>query len=451
MQRAGGWLRLRTDEDGLVSTQFKIWLCLIIGIAFSIIAVLLTDRLYKDSLKSRSQSIAITIDTDRINELRTLQEGPDIDRQYVALKLRLAELKLVNDDARSIYVISHNQMGIFTVADSESTDSKAYAPRGAEYGPVSSDAESLFETRGSHIEGPQKDSTGTHLTAFSSVVDRATGQAIGLVGLDIPVSTYYSLLTLSAIVPLIIAMGVGILIVFSDKSRARRLEGLRFRSELVSIASHELRTPLTGIKWSEEILLKNKSLGEAERNTINSMYESTMKLQESIEDVLQLASLQNKHASGLQTTPTDMTKLIEGIFSMQKLPAEQHHITLKFDHDWPKNVTISCDMLRMKRVLNNLVSNAIKYTLPNTSVIVGYDKVEGQHILTITDQGIGIPEDEQQKVFSGFYRATNAVQKETNGTGMGLYLSQTVINQHGGKIWLKSKVNKGTTVYVQLP
>ena len=99
----------------------------------------------------------------------------------------------------------------------------------------------------------------------------------------------------------------------------------------------------------------------------------------------------------------------------------------------------------MKRVLNNLISNAIKY------VQVGHERVDGKHVITITDHGIGIPKSEQDKVFGGFYRASNAVAKESSGTGMGLYMSRNTIEQHGGKLWLKSDEGKGTTVYIQLP
>jgi signal transduction histidine kinase len=198
-------------------------------------------------------------------------------------------------------------------------------------------------------------------------------------------------------------------------------------------------------------MLKDKTLSDKNIDSVRQMYDSTLKLQESIEDILQLAGLQNQQIKHLQKVPTNITVMIEGIFTTQQLPASQQGIKLQFAHDWPKDLTITCDAVRMRRVFNNVISNAIKYTRPNTEVTIGYEKVDGKHVITIKDQGIGIPKKDQEKVFSGFYRSANAVKFQANGTGMGLYLSQSVLEQHGGSMWLHSVLNKGTTVFLQLP
>jgi signal transduction histidine kinase len=198
-------------------------------------------------------------------------------------------------------------------------------------------------------------------------------------------------------------------------------------------------------------MLKNGKLEKEAVRTVEQMYESTLKLQESIEDILQLAGLQNQQIKHLQKVPTNITTMIEGIFATQQLPASQHGIKLELDHKWPKDLMISCDPVRMRRVFNNIISNAIKYTRSNTSVVIGYELVEGSHIITVKDQGNGIPKKDIEKVFSGFYRSENAIKHESNGTGMGLYLSRSVIEQHGGSMWLNSFINKGTTVFIKLP
>jgi two-component system sensor histidine kinase VicK len=105
----------------------------------------------------------------------------------------------------------------------------------------------------------------------------------------------------------------------------------------------------------------------------------------------------------------------------------------------------------MRRTFDNIISNAVKYSQPNTKVTIDYEVVEGNHVFTVHDRGIGIPKDEQHKVFGGSYRASNAVKLSAIGTGMGLYLSRNVVEQHHGKLWLSSKEGEGTTVYIQLP
>jgi len=445
-----GRLRLRTEQDGLVSTPFKLMLALFIGTLAALIAGIATDYVFKDSLTQRSQTIAASLDATQVRQLADTESQLSRD-DYLRLKIKLARLKLVDQDARTIYILGQGKSGAFVVADSESPESPDYHEFGTALGGVSADVLSLYDNPGNRIETTSQDNGGRRLTAFSPVMDYNTGKVAAIAALDVSMTTYYSLLALSALVPIILTLAVCIIIVFFDRARTRRLETLRFRSELVSIASHELRTPLTGIRWSEEGLLHGKKLAKAEHDTVEQMYDSTLRLQESIEDILQLASLQNHKASHLAKAPADITTMINGIFSTQKLPASQHNIALAFDHDWPKDLTINCDTLRIKRVFNNIISNAIKYTRPHTTVSVGYEKIDGDHVITVTDQGIGIPKAEQAKVFSGFYRATNAVSHDTNGTGMGLYLSQTVVEQHGGKIWLKSTVNKGTTVFIRLP
>ena len=109
------------------------------------------------------------------------------------------------------------------------------------------------------------------------------------------------------------------------------------------------------------------------------------------------------------------------------------------------------DQIPIKRAFSNLISNAIKYSPSNSKVTIDYELIEGDHVFTIKDSGIGIPKNEQSKVFEGFYRASNAVKQGINGTGMGLYLSRGVAEQHGGKLWLKSDEGQGTTIYLRLP
>lgn len=422
---------------------------MLVGLVFGVSVAILSDQLYRESLSGRVATVAAALDGEQAAVLNK-PSGKDIESEYAYIRDKLANIKLANNDVRFVYLMAKDRLGVYYLADSEPKDSPDYSPHGQRYPEASNELLNIFSNKQVVVEGPIGDRWGTRVSALAPITDISTGKTAAVVGIDIPARSYYELIALSGIGPLLLAAAVSGVIIVSDRIRRRRLDILRFRSELVSIASHELRTPLTGIRWSEESMLKEK-LNKAQKEDLETLYDSTIRLQESIEDILQLANLQGTRSQELKLTETDVSDIFKGIFATQKLPAAQNHITLEFAPDWPMPLMINCDAQRMKRVFNNIISNAIKYTRPNTSVTVAHHKVDGAHVISIADKGIGIPEAEQSKVFSGFYRASNAVKQETNGTGMGLYLSQTTVEQHGGKIWLKSEENKGTIVYIQLP
>ena len=99
----------------------------------------------------------------------------------------------------------------------------------------------------------------------------------------------------------------------------------------------------------------------------------------------------------------------------------------------------------------NIVSNAIKYSPEKTNIKITYRVSDGEHVIGVSDQGIGIPAGEQDKVLEGYYRASNAATVQADGTGLGLWVSKRIVEENGGRLWLNSKVGHGTTVYIALP
>lgn len=432
----------------LVTTRVKILLIFLVGLVLSLLSVYIAREQYLASITSRTETLATLIDKERVTSL--IRSEGNVAKNEQLLKAQLQEARGVNADARFLYVMAATQSGeAYFVVDSEAPGAPGYSPRGQIYPEATEALKSSFYTGRTFVEGPVADRWGTWLSVVSPIYDETSTQ-VAVVGMDLHPSTYYSVLGLAGLVPVVGAALVSGVFLATDAIRRRRQETVRMRSELVSIASHELRTPLTGIRWGEESLLATK-LERESRETIQTMYDSTIRLQESIEDILQLANWQAGRRQELIRTSTDLSQLFEGIFATQKLPAAQKNVRLEFGKHWPKKLLINCDGQRMKRVMNNLISNAIKYSKPGTAVVVAHQKVDGQHLITIKDHGIGIPKEEQDKVFAGFYRASNAVKQETTGTGMGLYMSRSTIEQHGGKLWLSSELDKGTTVYIQLP
>jgi len=440
----------KPENTQLVTTRVKVLLALLVGLVLSLLVTYLAREQYFGSLLSRTETLATLVDKERVSSL--VAGDKDANKNERILKSQLQEARSVNDNARFIYLMATSPTGdVYFLVDSEAPGSASYSPRGQVYPEATEALKASFYTGRSFIEGPVTDRWGSWLSVVSPVYD-TTGKQVAVMGMDLAPATYYSVLATAAVIPLVGALLVSLVFVTTDAVRRRRQEAVRMRSELVSIASHELRTPLTGIRWSEETLLAGK-LPKRDRETMQTMYDSTLRLQESIEDILQLANWQAGRNQDLVRTSVDIGELVEGIYATQMLPAAQKNVSLTYGTDWPwpKKIIINCDGQRMKRVLNNLISNAIKYSKPSTSVIIDYQRVDGHHLISIKDHGIGIPKSEQDKVFAGFYRASNAVEHETSGTGMGLYMSRSTVEQHGGKIWLTSEPDKGTTAYIRLP
>lgn len=429
----------------------KIGLIVALGVVVGSASVLITGNVYKTILRTRIDTIASVLDTSRVQRLSDAGPGND-SADYNYIKTKLAAIKGANDDVRFVYLMTRDAQGqVRFLADSEPSTSPDYSPQGQLYPEASPALKAMFDSQADLIEGPSKDSYGNWLSALTPIINDQTYRFVGVVGIDIPASSYSFLLALAGGIPLVLALLAAVIVYSTDQIRRRRQEATRFRAEMVSIASHELRTPLTGLRWSEEGLLDGR-LTAKQRDALEVMHQSTLRLQDSIEDILQLANLETGKAQRLFLHEVDLRALIDGIFAMQKLAAGRNKTKLGYADGWPKTLPITADSQRLKRVFNNLISNAIKYSRPDTIITVGYGRTNaGSHVISIQDHGIGIPAHEQSKVFSGFYRATNASASDIAGTGMGLYLSRAIIAQHGGKLWLESEEGKGTTVFVQLP
>lgn len=306
----------------------KLAVCFGIGIILAILVPLFVREIYLSSLRVRVETIAHLTSPERVTALRDNKEGSSQD--YDTLKHRLKAVKSVNDDARFIYIMSRDQdRSVRFQVDSEDPGTDGFSPRGQEYPEASNELVAMFDTGQTLIEGPVSDRWGNWLSILAPIKDEESGEVIAVVGLDIPSTSYLTLLACVAAVPLIGSLLVGVIIFISDRSRRKRLETLRMRGQLVSIASNELRTPINGIRWGEELLL-NAQLPEKESKVLTSMYESTLQLQDSIEDMLQLSTLQSTAtAPTLHRVTTNLIDLISDIISIQQLPAQQKGVSIE--------------------------------------------------------------------------------------------------------------------------
>lgn len=231
------------------------------------------------------------------------------------------------------------------------------------------------------------------------------------------------------------------------------LELMELRSEFVSIVSHQLRTPASTVKWYLESLIDNRrgnELNEWQQDKLHQAYQSNERMISLINDLLNVSRLDSgKYVlkSKAIALPTLLQEVVDELFHF----ARAHNVDLNVQTA-ASLPAVTADVDKVREVILNLVNNAIKYSRPGHCVVTIAAKVQDQFVeCTVQDQGIGIPEKSLGHIFEKFYRADNAVESQTEGSGLGLYIAREIIRLHGGDIWLTSQVGQGTTVHFTLP
>jgi|GEM_PF-449543 len=429
---------------------------IVIGLMFGVaatsilVAVLLGQAKANDihiQLSERSQSIAAALGPTEVTKLKGAASDANTDA-YKNLKKQLASVKRANPDARSIYLIGKHGDRLFFYVDSEQPSSNQYSPAGEWYDDGTQADSDMFTTGRPVVEGPVSDSYGTFISGLAPIFRQNTSQVLATIGIDVDASTYRHDIIAAGLLPLVTGFSIILILVVFESIRRRNLQLLALRSELVSVASHELRNPITGIRWASDSLRKMIQDEKAVRMA-NAIYNSAVALQATTDDILELTHAMNRRALNIQ--PVDMTKLMHDVIEVQTLSAQQKGMAIEMDKTWPLQLVVDCDQDQIKRALHNVVSNAVKYGREQTNVTISYKQEDGMHQMLIMDQGIGIPEFEQAKVWHGFYRASNAVASNIPGTGLGLYLVKAVFRGHGGKVSFTSVQNQGTTFVLSLP
>jgi signal transduction histidine kinase len=225
------------------------------------------------------------------------------------------------------------------------------------------------------------------------------------------------------------------------------------KSTFVSTAAHELRGPLTAMTGYLELLQDNdtSNLTDVQREYLTIIEGSTQRLVSIITDLLDVTRLESGRIA-LVLRPTDLAALTESTTAEHagEFGGKELEVTLSLPAGLPEAL---CDVRRAGQILNHLLSNAIKFTLPGGSIAIrlGRAAEDGYLLLTVADSGIGVPPAEQEKVFERFYRASNVVYIGAAGAGLGLHLARSLIELHGGRIWLESDVDRGATFYVTFP
>lgn len=232
------------------------------------------------------------------------------------------------------------------------------------------------------------------------------------------------------------------------KDNNEKIQADKQKDEFISIASHELKTPVTSLKGYAEIL---QIIFEEQKNPVASDMLSKMnkqidKLTLLITDMLDITKIDNGQIV-FNYSEFDFNELVKEIAGEMQNTTKTHKISLQLD----KEIKIKADRNRISQVIINLISNAIKYSPGKDTVIITVKNVDERSVkLCVRDFGIGIPREQQSKIFSRFYRVTGGSKYTFPGVGLGLYISSEIIKRHSGTIFFKSEEGTGSTFCFQL-
>lgn len=243
---------------------------------------------------------------------------------------------------------------------------------------------------------------------------------------------------------------LGNIIVLHDISREKMVEKLK--TEFVSVAAHQLRTPLAAIRWSIS-LLKDENLSEEDRkDLIEKCAQSNDRMINLVNDLLNVTRIEEgRYIYELELK--DIIEITKSSISAAMEEAKKKNIDFSLILPKEKIPLVEVDEEKIGLAIQNLVENAVHYTQPGGIVLVKieYKKDKNEILFTVKDTGVGIPKDQQKRIFTKFFRAENVMRMETEGSGLGLFITKNIIESHKGKIWFESQENKGTTFYFTLP
>jgi len=222
------------------------------------------------------------------------------------------------------------------------------------------------------------------------------------------------------------------------------------RRDFVANVSHEFRTPLTAIQGFAETLLAG-ALDDTQNRTrfLEIILEHSRRLARLTEDLLMLSKMDAERLE-LEIRRLSVSQLIESCLETAQRRAAEKDLRISVNAA-QRLPDIAGDRRRLAEVLQNLLDNAIQYTLPGGQIMLSAEAGEDEVILTVSDTGIGIPQADQPRIFERFYRVDVARSREAGGTGLGLAIAKHLVEVHGGRLWVDSEVGQGSQFHFSVP
>ena len=244
------------------------------------------------------------------------------------------------------------------------------------------------------------------------------------------------------------------------RSFEKLIEVARMKTEFIEIASHQLRSPLTNLSWVTELLMSGEvgKIGEKQLEYLKILKDNSKRMIDLISNLLAVSEIEGK-GNKIRKEKVFLPDLVQKIVSDFELSAKEKNILIKVEteNNFPE---ISTSPPKIKLIIENLLVNAILYSqsqdensadMASKEIKISIEKKKNNIYFKIKDEGVGIPKEEQKYIFQKFFRSKNTMRYQSQGSGLGLYITKAIISELGGKISFQSEENKGSTFWFTLP
>lgn len=240
-----------------------------------------------------------------------------------------------------------------------------------------------------------------------------------------------------------------IIVAMTDVTREQELNQLK--NEFISTAAHELRTPLTVIMGFSDLLIEHLETEmfsiDEKKEFLNNINKKVIALERIVEDLLDISRIETGRAMLLEKTPTQISALLKELIRNHQRETSVHQLESYFDNP---ELLLALDPGRITQVIDNLLNNAIKYSPDGGTITIRAEQVKDMLEISVIDQGLGLSEEQVDRVFDKFYRADTSTTA-LGGLGLGMSICKSIVEAHGGRIWIESAPGQGTTVRFTLP
>ncbi len=233
----------------------------------------------------------------------------------------------------------------------------------------------------------------------------------------------------------------------------RRLKEIdQMKTEFISVASHQMRTPLSATKWVIRMLLDGDlgTLNPQQREMLAKGYQTNERMIMLINDLLNVSRIEEGRFQ-YRFVHTSLEEVVESVIQEMYNVVKNKGTELDYRRPPKPMPKVNIDPQKIRLVIQNLLDNALKYTPTGGKITVALKYENSKVVCGITDTGVGIPTQQQDRIFSKFFRADNVIRMQTDGSGLGLFIVKNIISKHKGEVWFHSIEGKGTKFYFSLP
>ena len=245
---------------------------------------------------------------------------------------------------------------------------------------------------------------------------------------------------------------IGKMKVLHDITREKAIEVLK--SEFISVAAHQLRTPLSAIKWVIKLLMDGDAgdVNEEQKTLLGKGFESNERMIRLVNDLLNVSRIEEGRFQ-YKFSVGSIREMMDSVVEELQPSIKERKIQFKMLYEQQQLPDIRFDSSKLRLAIQNLIDNAIRYTPEGGKVTVtaGSDANKKNMRIDVADTGVGIPKDQQEKMFTKFFRADNVVRMQTDGSGLGLLIVKNIVTKHNGQVSFVSEPGQGTTFTIHVP